>query len=249
MSKLTTPQLKGVGIVCTTVSVGTALATPFLMTHANKKAREVIEYYGLELEPLKVKAKYTWKCYIPVGAVMALGFGSSITSGIFLQRTATSLSAEIAAHALTVAGNTEVKEAIFAGIKEKYGLDVEQEMRDKGAQRTMDTTTQGLTHIPNAFAAPHSGGGVQLYDELHGRHYVGSIEDLKTAVNNINAEINFGNDRTLADVMDELGHDRGSIDTQLGPKPNELFELTYGHSIFEGQPCLHWGFSDLIQVN
>lgn len=246
MSNLTIPQMKTINVVCTVVSVSSAVATPFLISRANRQAQQILEHYDFEDEPLKVRAKLTWKCYIPAGAVMALGMAASITNGVVSNKVSTALTAEIASHALTIASNNEVQEAIFKGIKEKYGLDVEQEMRNTASQVITDRKAEQCGYLPEHLSgAIKSGSAVQLCDDTHGRHFIGSIEDVKAAVNEINAAINAGQEMCLGDVYDLLDLENGSIDRSLYPLEGELFDLIWSSSIYQGQPCAHFGFNRL----
>lgn len=246
MSQLTLPQMKAINVACTTVSVASAVATPFLISKANRQAQRILEHYDFEHEPLKVRAKYTWKCYIPAGAVMALGMAASITNGVVSNKVTTALTAEIASHALTIASNNEVQEAIFKGIKEKYGLDVEQEMRNTASQSITDQRNGQYGYLPEHMSGTiKSGSAVQLCDDTHGRHFIGSVEDVKAAVNEINAAINAGQEMSLADIYEELGMETGTIDRSLYPMDGELFDLEWSSSIYEGQPCAHFGFKRL----
>lgn len=243
MSQLTIPQMKAINVTCTTVSVACAVASPFLISKANRQAQRILEHYQLEDEPLKVRAKLTWKCYIPAGAVMAIGMAASITNGVICNKVTTALTAEIASHALTIAANNEVQEAVFKGIKEKYGLDVEQEMRNTASQSVTDRRDRQYGYLPEHMSGTiKSGSAVQLCDDTHGRHFIGSMEDVKAAVNEVNAAINAGQDMTLADIYDELGLESGTIDRSLVPMEGELFDLVWSSSIYEGQPCAHFGF-------
>lgn len=112
---------KVVNGVCTGVSLVCAVATPFLVTEANKKANAILEHYCFQEEPLRTRMKYTWKCYIPTAAVMSIGLAAGIINGVNSHRLGTALTSEIAAHALSIANSNEVKEQIYRSVKKSMG--------------------------------------------------------------------------------------------------------------------------------
>lgn len=244
---LTLPQMKAINVVCTGVEVGSAIAAPILISRANKKAREYLEHYEFTDEPLKLRAKYTWKYYIPAAAVIGLGIGAAVTNGVCTNNLTKLLSAEITAHALTVASNTEVKEAILKGIKEKYGLDVESEMRDTGAQALTNSRIQSGTSTALALPAPD--GCIWLCDDTHGRYFQGNMEDVKKVVNDVNQAITKGQEMCLRDIYDALDMPAAAIDGDLYPANDGLFELRWSTSHHPEDPnqlCAHFGFRDLV---
>ena len=93
---------------------------------------------------------------------------------------------------------------------------------------------------------PSDTKGVQICDDTHGRYFKGSIEEVKAAVNEINALITKGQEMTLSDIYDFLALPSGSIDRSLKPVDGELFELDWASSIYNGQPCAHFGFKRLV---
>jgi hypothetical protein len=247
MSNLTVGQHKVVNGVCTGIGIACAVATPFLVTEANKKANVILENYCFQNEPLKVRMKYTWKCYIPTALVMGVGLTAGIINGVNTHRLGTALTSEIASHALSIVNSNEVKEKIFKSVKEKYGLDVEQEMRDTGVKKlTEGIQSQNQQEIA-ALMTPEmkASGKMLIRDDIFGHVFRGSMEDVKSALNEINMAISMGQDRDLSDFYQILNLPYGSIAPSLGPRQGELLELTRGLDYYEGEPCEHFGFANL----
>lgn len=247
---LTPRQAKGISILCVSVSVTSALATPFLVIKANNEAADIIERDDLMNAPFRERMNATWKCYIPVGIVMALGLGASGGHGVLTHKVSSSLASEIASHALTIASNNHVKEAILNGVKEKYGLDVEKEMRDIGSAAMTKRNDAEVTRVIDTGAIVQRGNKCLLCDDTHKRYFYGSLEDVKAAVNTINCAINLGKDDIcLADIyleLDARGIEPGDIDWMLAPKAGELFELKISTSIYDGETCTHFSFVELV---
>lgn len=250
MAELSVGQAKVVNGVCTGVGLACALATPYLVTKANRKANGILEHYCFEDEPLKVRMKYTWKAYIPTAVVMGIGLTAGIVNGVYTHRLSSALTSEIAAHALSVATSNDVKEAIFKSVKEKYGLDVAQELRDTNAQVI---TERAVNQNPAAIAAlmtpeMKSSGKMLIRDDTFGHVFRGSMEDVKAAVNEINMAISHGADRDLSDFYAILNIETGTIAQSLGPRQGELLELTRGLDYYEGEPCEHFGFANIDKI-
>lgn len=238
---------KVVNGVCTGVSLVCAVATPFLVTEANKKANAILEHYCFQEESLRTRMKYTWKCYIPTAVVMSIGLTAGIINGVNSHRLGTALTSEIAAHALSVANSNEVKEQIYRSVKEKYGLDVAQELRDTSAQAI---TERAIAQNPTAMAAlmtpeMKASGKTLIRDDTFGHVFRGSMEDVKAAVNEINMAISMGQDRDLSDFYQIIDIPYGTIAQSLGPRNGELLELTRGIDYYEGEPCEHFGFANV----
>jgi len=247
MPNLTVGQVKAASVACTIVSLGSAVASPVLIIKANKKANAILDHYEMQDETLRYRMKLTWKCYIPAGVVIAVGMAASVTNGILTHRVSSTLAAEIASHAFTIANNAEVKEAILTGIKDKYGLDVEQEMRNIGTQTTRDQVLRQMspTTLVRQNVADNAGHTL-LCDDMHGRYFWGSMEDVKKALNSVNEGINHGEEMTMEDFYQFLGMETGSIDKFLAPRANELLEMDTDSSVFEDQACLHFYFKNLV---
>lgn len=244
-----TPQLKVINTACTIVSVGSLIATPLLVTKANKDASEILGRDGLLRAPLKDRLAVTWKCYIPTGIVMAIGLGAAGAHGILTHKISSSLAAEIAAHAATVASNNQVKEALLKGIKDKFGLDVESEMRNLGAATVTAQNAEQVALVATTGPVMTRGNKTLLCDDIHKRYFYGSLEDVKAAMNTVNCSNNLGNEICLADVYLELDNpelEPAEIDYLLAPREGELFEMTISASIYNGETCTHFGFRDLV---
>ena len=250
MAELSIRQAKVVNGVCTAVSLTSAVATPILVTKANQKATAILEHYSFENEPLKVRLKYTWKCYIPTAVVMAAGLTAGIVNGVYTHRVTSALTTEIAAHALSVANSNEVKEAIYKSIKEKYGLDVEQQMRDGSAPAISERAASQHAKELAAVMTPDmvASGKTLILDDTFGHYFRGTMEDVKAACNEVNAMINKGRDVDLSEFYDILGIPTGVIARSLAPRMNEQLELTWGTDFREGEQCLHFGFANIEPI-
>ena len=250
MPQLTVRQVKGISVLCTGISISSALATPFLFNKANKEAEAILDRDDMMHAPLRERAKLTWKCYIPVGIVMAVGLGASGGQGVLTHKVSKALASEIASHAFSVATNNQIKESILSGIKEKYGLDVEAEMRNVGAATMTSQNVEQVATVTDTGPLMMRGNKALLCDDIHKRYFYGSLEDVKAAMNAVNSSRNMGNDICLADIYDELAATTGlevsDIDWQLAPKEGELFEMTVSASRYNDETCTHFCFKDLV---
>lgn len=152
------------------------------------------------------KVKLVWPLYI--GAVFSGGV--TCTAIVLAHRISARRAAVLAAaYALNEGKLEEYQEKI----KEKFGEKKEKEARDEIAQDQVNK----LGDTGFAFANPLL-GKQWIMEAYTGRPFLSTVEEVKHAVNQINAHINNPNERSarLSDFYDVLGLDHVSMSDYMG---------------------------------
>lgn len=181
----------------------------------------------------KEKAKLVWKLYIPP-TLVGVGTIACIVGAtkIGYRRTA----ALTAAYSLSERAFSEYKEKVI----EKFGERKEQSIRDDLAQDKVRSTA------PTREIVLYGAGNV-LCCELHtGRYFLGDMDALKKAQNEINAKLLRDDYAYLADFYHMIGVAQTSGAYDIGWKSDRLLDLEFSTVLAdETRPCLAFGYNYL----
>ena len=205
--------------------VGTAVLTGKATFEAAKRIQEAQEERALELTgeadaPFSLtkqeKIKLVWPLYISAVSSGVLSCGAIVLSHRISSRRAAVLAA---AYALNESKLEEYQDKI----KEKFGVKKEKEARDEIAQKRVNA----LGDEGFAFANPMT-GKVWIMEAYTGRPFLSTVEDVKRAANEINAQLNNGKrSMRLSDFYDLIGLEHVSTSDYFGFTENERMELDW----------------------
>lgn len=177
-------------------------------------------------KPEVVKA--TWKCYIPA----AISGATSIACIVGANTVHSKRNAAIAtAYKLSEKALTEYKEATI----EEVGKEKAKAIKDRVAQKQLDNNPVNDSQVII------TGNGKQLcYDGVSGRYFESSIQEIETAVNEINRSLNYDMYVSLSEFYDELDLEHTDISDELGWNLDDgLVEISYGTMIAkDNRPCI-----------
>lgn len=162
------------------------------------------------------KIKLVWPLYIGAVSSGVLSCGAIVLSHRISSRRAAMLAA---AYAL----NENKLEEYQEKMKEKFGIKKEKEARDEIAQERVNA----LGDAGFAFANPMA-GKVWIMEAYTGRPFLSTVEDVKRAANEINAELNNGKrSMRLSDFYDLIGLEHVSTSDYFGFTEHERLELDW----------------------
>lgn len=226
--------LTAVGVVGT---VGTAILTGKATLKSTQLIRdekfnrflETPEYMPGEedIPPLdKVGVvKLVWKEYIPPVGSGALTVACIICANRISTRRAAAMAV---AYSLSEKSIKEYKEKI----QEKFGLNKSQQVKDEVAQdRVRENPNKGMVVV--------GPGNVLCYDEISGRYFESSMEDIKKAQNDTNYEILHSSYASLSDFYYRLGLPPTKYSEEVGWNTDHLLEISFSTVLADDQrPCL-----------
>ncbi|QDH85280.1 membrane protein [Gordonia phage Kenosha] len=175
----------------------------------------------------KEKVELVWTLYIP-----AIGVGVTTVAAIVManqigtRRTA----AMAAAYSVSEKAFGEYREKVVTKLGEKKEMAV----RDEIAQDRVTAnppTQQQIVMIGE--------GDVLCYDHFSGRYFKSSMENLKQAQNEMNAQIIQENYASLNDFYDQVGLDTIEIGDEFGWSVDNLVDLRFSTTFSTDQrPCI-----------
>jgi hypothetical protein len=225
--------------ILTAAGVGGTVATAVLTARSTFKAADIIarekSIINLAVEgnedPVTLskteKFKLTWLLYLPPAGIGVL----TVTSIIMANRIS---SKKIAA--LAVAGG--ISERAFQEYKdkvvEKLGPRQDQKVRDELAQDRVNAnppTSREIMIVGN--------GEVLFFDQMTGRYFQSTVEDVKKAENKVNFElINFMH-CSLSHFYDEIGLPPTTYTDQVGWNLGNKMEVVFSTVLSpDGRPCI-----------
>lgn len=176
-------------------------------------------------------SKLTWKLYIPA---VSAGVLTSIciigANRVGTRRTA----AMAAAYSLSEKAFDEYKEKVV----EKIGENKERDVRDSIAQDRVTNDSVGKNEV-----VVTGGGEVLCYDMFTGRYFNSSMETLKKAQNDINAELIHNCYASLTDFYSYIGLSSTTISDNLGWNSDNMLELQFSTTMSDdNRPCIAINF-------
>lgn len=181
------------------------------------------------LEPKHIIKTY-WKGFIPAAVagavtVTAIVAGNQIGS----RRTA----AITAAFKLSEQLSEEYKDRVVRTL----GLQKEEKMRSELAADKMNE------HPPAAGMIIVAGSDVLFLDELSGRYFHNTVENVKKAVNEINYKINNYFHASLTDFYEMLGLDGTKYSDSIGWNTDELLDVQFTATMHKDKPAILLGYN------
>lgn len=227
--------------ILTGIGITGMFTTTILAVQATPKALRLLEEKretDEELKPIDV-VKTCWKCYIPATVTGVMSTACLIgASSVNAKRNA----ALATAYTISETALAEYREKVIETIGEKKEKKVREEIsRDKlkknpPSQQNIIVTGQGTT---------------TCYDELGGRYFTSSMEQLKKVENDLNRRMRDEMVITLNDFYTEVGLDPVEVGDHIGWDIDKGYlELDFSSLLApDGTPCLVVGFISPPQYN
>lgn len=203
-----------VGVVGTAVLTGRATFRAAEVIREEQIDRNIEANHNSPLTKTE-KVKLVWPLYIGAVSSGVLSCGAIIMSHRISSRRAAMLAA---AYAL----NEKKLEEYQEKVKEKLGIKKEKEARDEINQDQITRVADGGFEFANPLA-----GKVWIMEAYTGRPFLSTVETVKRAVNDINAEINDAGAVRLSDFYDELKIPHVSTSDYFGFTRENRLELDW----------------------
>lgn len=211
---LTTSALAGVGL------------TAFFTAKGALKAQDILIRNEALEAPFKQKIALVWKEFIPALSVAAVT-GASIVGlhGVLGRRVA------------SVAAATAVAEAQLDKLKTAVKNTVSQQQREEIQNATTHPVAE--TRIAPPVADDLAEGTQLCFEAYSGRYFIASMEDIRAAVNSLNAQINNSLYASINDLYDQLGLERTRYGDDVGWNSDHLIEPSFSADLTgDGRPYI-----------
>src|SRR3982750_1335945 len=227
--------------IMTGVAVAGTMATAYLTGRATVKAMEVIRAEeeearestgddGYQLNGRRI-AELCWQFYIPAAGTAVATIALIIAANRVGARRAAALAA---AYAISEKAFDEYREKVV----ERLGARKEQEARDEIAQARITASPPSESLIWD-----ETTNSVLCCDLFTGRYFMGDMESLRRAENQINYQVNNNYYASLSDFYDQVGLERTSMSDDFGWNADKLLELEFSTAMTPtGRPCLTVNF-------
>lgn len=230
--KLTKSAVRNAPILTTVAAVGGTVGVAVLASRAGVKAHDVLRREERvrkvkEQEPLKVQEKValTWKFYVPT----VLCVVATISAIVTLNRVGQSRAASAAAlYTMSEAAFREYRERVA----EKFGEEGAEELVEEIAQAKVDRN-------PPRSEVVIVGEEVLFMDSYSGRYFKGSVEEIRSYVNEINHEVITNMYASLSEFYDKLGLDPTASSDEIGWNSDNLLSVEFTPAMApKNKPCL-----------
>lgn len=217
----------------TAMGVVGVVATAYLTAKATAKAVEVIrvdeEDHG-ELTEFKHKVELVWKDYIPPVVAATVTIGCIVAANRIGTR-------RMAAVAAVAAISERAYEEYRDKVREKIGEHRERTIRDEVAQEMVKNNP------PNREVIVAS-GEVLFMDSITRRYFTSTVETVRRAVNDINAQILEDYSASLSDFYDLIGLRRTEYSDEVGWNLDNKLKVNFTTTMTEEQkPCMVINYS------
>lgn len=231
--------LGGAAITTTVLAVAEGIRTTFKvgyliddykydMLRLESKFQGEYTYLDIRKESITKEEIFqiAWKEYIPT-AVLTTTAIMSMVGALYIQNKRNAALAGV--YALSEASLKEYKEKVLANVGEKKA----QKIRE-------DISEDSLRKHPVAEVLTTGRGDYLCYDELSGRYFNSTIENVKTVINEANEMLIKGqNFMELNELYSMMGLPNIELGKDIGWNVDNLIELhTSSHLASNGHPCL-----------
>lgn len=220
-------------ILTAAAAVGTVTTTVLAVratTNAIRYIDRVESVHGtpsLKRTLFESRIKLVWKHYVPVMTMGGVTVSCIIGANTISARRSAAL---LTAYSLSEATFREYKTKVV----ETLGASKDQKVIDEIAQDRVDKNPIGNNEVLIT-----SGGDVLCYDELSGRYFESSVETIRKAQNDINAEIINNMYASQNEFYSQIGLPPITMGDELGWRSDHLMEIKFTTVLSEdNKPCL-----------
>lgn len=222
-------------LILTGIGVTGVITTSILTGKAVLKADRILMEAG-HSEDWRDRLKLTWKCYIPPFVAGSLSIAAIIGSHRIGSRRAAAVAA---AYSLSEKAYAEYKDKVI----EKIGENKEREIRDEIAQDRVNKTA------PQGMIIATDGTKVMCHDAYSNQYFMSSMEDLRRAQNDINAQILHADYATVSDLYHHIGAEglqETSISGEMGWNTDKMLEMDFTTVMYQDRtPCISMNFATI----
>jgi hypothetical protein len=223
--------------ILTAIGVVGTVTTAYLTGQASFRAAEIIaeQDLGARLNQeggIKTREKFelVWQLYIPAAGSAAMTVACIVAANRIGNRRAAALAA---VYALSERAFDEYKVKVV----EKLGEKREQAVRDEVAQDRVRNTEAASREVVVV------SGQVLCLDLYTQRYFTSSVEELKSAQNEINHQVNNDYYASLTDFYNQIGLASTSFSDEVGWNSDKLLDLKFSTAIAgDGRPCITFDF-------
>lgn len=217
--------------ILTTLAVVGSVGTTVLAVQATRDAVRILDQIGEEpadrYKRVEERVKLVWKFYIPV-VLSAAGTVACIVGANSISNKRTT--AMITAYSIS---ETALRE--YQGkVRETIGAAKDQKIIDELAQEEVTKNPPQKQEVLIT-----SGGEVLCKDRLSGRYFESSIEVIRKAQNDINAEIINNMYASQNEFYNKIGLPPIDLGDELGWRTDHLMDISFSTTMSEdNRPCM-----------
>lgn len=233
-----TTILTGIGVagtVTTAVLTGRASikATRLISAEEDRIERAYLgNGEGAPKMSTKEKVRYVWPLYIPPIGVGGMTIGSIIMANRLSSKKAAALAA---AYGLSERAFQEYRDKIV----EKLGENKATQIRDEVAQDRVNRNPVNTREVILAGT-----GEVLFFDNLTGRYFQSTVENVKAAQNKVNEEVFHHMYASLTTFYEHVGLPGTAFSDDVGFNTDYICEVQFSATISsDNRPCIAIGFA------
>ena len=219
-------------VILTAIGVTGTITTAFLTGKASFRAAEIIAAEQGELDyvlPSREKLDLVWKLYIPPVSTGAFTLVCIVGANRIGTRRAAAIAA---AYSLTDQAFAEYRDKVV----QKIGEGKERAVRDELAQ-------DRVTNNPSGNLVVIQSGDVLCYEAYTGRYFTSNMENLRGAMNDINATVLHHGYASLSDFYQCVGLPSTASSDDMGWRDDKLLELQFSTVLStDNRPCISFEY-------
>lgn len=220
--------------------VGAAVIGAMTAPRIKKTSKDVVE--AVKSKDVKKTAKATAHLILSVSPI-AIYAGTMVYTGLRIYNKEVERANELAG---LLASATSTLRIYKETIKEELSPEDASKIVKKVADKKLQQTPEG----ENTVVVLESESNVLFFDELSGRYFKSTYNEVEAAVNRVNHEIINNCYISLSDFYDEIGLEITSFSDEVGWDIDALVELDYTSTITtDKKPCIVISFRCPPQTN
>ena len=220
------------------VAASGVVATAYLTAKAAHESAKMINEADVQEDPpeqtferLKARTKLVWRNYIPAATT-----GAATIVCIFGSHKASRRRIVAATMAYSMADQmfNEYKQKVL----EQYGPRKEEAIRDAIAEDRVKASPP-----PQELVQASGPGEVLSCEEYTGRYFISSVEKLRKAQNDLNAQLLKHDTQSLSDFYYILGLNPTQMSPFFGWFSSKLMELEFTFVLVDDKPCISFRYN------
>jgi hypothetical protein len=214
------------GTVTTAVLTGKAAWNSAVLVNEVNTKKDVNDLYM----PAKEKFELVWKEFIPPVAVGVVTIAAIIGANQIGSRRA-------AAFAAAFKLSEKLSEDYKKKVLETLGVQKEEKLRSELAADRMEASPP-----PNSMLIV-AGSNVLFLDEMSGRYFHNTVENVKAAVNEINYQVLNYYCASLTEFYEKIGLESTKFSDDTGWNTDEMLEVQFSPTMYKDQPAIMLGYN------
>lgn len=220
-------------LITTAAAIAGTVGVAVLASKAGVQAHQVLrleEHHrkttGKEPMTWQDKTKMTWKFYVPTAITVCLTAASVIALNRVGYRRA-------AAATALYTSTKQIYDEYRKSVEESVSPETAQEIKEKATQKRVDRSKNSSTEVII------TGDEVLFMDSYSGRYFKSTVEDIRSYVNDINAEVIGSLYASLTEFYDKIGLEPTASSDEVGWNSDALMQVDFEAAMAENnRPCL-----------